>query len=310
MSVGATAANVENQMRIGHLDKDDFAVQSLLLLGHSNSSGNTKFHVEDEVALEYKIDAGRYYPYITSEECPFINEIKEDFMGNTRHYCADLNFGNQNLWPEVLSEEMLKSVSRGQQSDIEKSTRRRADKIAISTMSIGGFSNMLDGCPSDHSHINEDLSNALLSSSLVLGSLSKSRKDSRRSECLSTSTQELPKRKRPILSPTKSNNYLESTPLTLVNPPQALDLPNHIKERKSSTERYRQRNHRRKQFFDSKLVKVVDLLQKYRLMMSAKVSQPNGCYYTASSGPLYPNPSFFMFYRQRLKASTTKTGTD
>ena len=132
---------------------------------------------------------------------------------------------------------------------------------------------MRDVCPNDHSHINEDLSNALLSSSLVLGSLSKSRKDSRRSECLSTSMQELPKRKRPILSPTKSNNYLESTPLPLVNPSQVLDLPYQIKERKSSAERYRQRNHRRKQFFDSKLVKVVDLLQKYRLMMSAEVSE-------------------------------------
>lgn len=273
MSLDATAANVENHIKIGHLDKDDFAVQSLLLLGHSNSSGNTKSHAKDEVSVEYKIDAGRYFPYITSDECPFINEIKKDFIGNTRHYCTDLNYGNQNLWPEVLSEEMLESVFKSQQNDVEKSTRRRADKIAISTMSIGGFSNMRDVRPSDHSHINEDLSNALLSSSLVLGSLSKSRKDSRRSECLSTSTQELPKRKRPILSPTKSNNYLESTPLPLVNPSQVPDLPNQIKERKSSAERYRQRNHRRKQFFDSKLVKVVDLLQKYRLMMSAEVSQ-------------------------------------
>ena len=43
------------------------------------------------------------------------------------------------------------------------------------------------------------------------------------------------------------------------------------KERKNSAERYRQRNHRRKQFFGNKIVKVVELLVKYREMMSLKV---------------------------------------
>ena len=305
MSVGATAANVEGHITVGHLDKDDFAVQSLLLLGHSNTSESTKSHAEIDVATKRDNDVGRQYPYISTHVYHSAHEIKEDFLGNMRQYCNDFSYGSQTPRSEVMSKEIQKPVPKALQNHIEKiTTRRRADKIAIS---IDGFSSMRDVCPSNHSHINEDLSNALLSSSLVLGSLSKSKKESRKSECLSASTQELPKRKRLILSPTKSNNHVESTPLPLVNQPQVADQPNHIKERKSSAERYRQRNHRRKQFFDSKLVKVVDLLQKYRLMLSAEVSQPVACRYNAL---IESYPPFSIFHQQRLTASTTQKGTD
>ena len=273
MSLCATSINVEGHMNNGHLDKDDFAVQSLLLLGHPDSLESAKLYAANEMSMKCVNDVDRHIPYIISQEYHSAHKINNEFLGNMRQYCSDLDNGSQTLTHEVISKSVVKPVTNAQQKHIEKITsKRRAEKINITSMSVGGFSNINDVCPSDHSHMNEDLSNALLSSSLVLGSLSKSKKDSRKSECPSTSTQELPKRKR-LLPPTASKNNVESTPLPLVNPPQLLDLSSHIKERKSSSERYRQRNHRRKQFFDSKLVKVVDLLQKYRLLLSAEVSQ-------------------------------------
>lgn len=260
-------------MTNGHLDKDDFAVQSLLLLGHSDSSESAKVYAANEMSMKCIIDVDRHIPYIISQEYESAHKMNNEFLGNMRQYCSDIDYGSQTLRPEVISRSVVKPVTKAQQKHIEKiSAKRRAEKINITSMSIGGFSNMNDVCPSNHSHMNEDLSNALLSSSLVLGSLSKSKKDPRKSECPSTSTQEFPKRKRLLLPSTSSKNNVELTHLPLVNPTQVLDLSNHIKERKSSAERYRQRNHRRKQFFDSKLVKVVDLLQKYRLLLSAEVS--------------------------------------
>lgn len=274
MSMCATSMNVEGHMTNGHLDKDDFAVQSLLLLGHSDSSESAKLYAANDMSMKCIIDVDRHIPYIISQEYQSAHKMNNEFLGNMRQYCSDIDYRSQTLRPEVISKSAVKPVTKAQQKHIEKiSTKRRAEKMNITSMSMGGFSNMNDVCPSNHSHLNEDLSNALLSSSLVLGSLSKSKKDPRKSECPSTSTQELPKRKRLLLPSTTSKNTVESTHLPLVNPPQVLDLSNHIKERKSSAERYRQRNHRRKQFFDSKLVKVVDLLQKYRLLLSAEVSQ-------------------------------------
>ena len=270
MSLGVFASSVEGDLIGGHLDKDNFAVQSLLLLGYSNSSESTKPRAETEVAMKCGNDFGHHFSYITSQEYHTAHEMKNDFVSDMQQYCTDLNYRSQTPRPEVILKETPEPASKATQNHMEKvDTKHRADKIAIS---IAGNSNLRDVCPSNHLHITEDFSNALLSSSLVLGSLSKSKKYPRKSECPGTSTHELPKRKRLILSPTKYNNYLESTPLPFVNPAQVLDLSNHIKERKSSAERYRQRNHRRKQFFDSKLVKVVDLLQKYRIMLSAEVS--------------------------------------
>ena len=124
--------------------------------------------------------------------------------------------------------------------------------------------------------ITEDLSNALLSTTLVLASVSKSKKwpllntisdvniPAKRRRNSSTSLRceaETPVKQEGDRGGEISNSSCNR---------EVRDLPAE-KKRKSNADRYRERNSRRKQFFGNKLVRLIDLLRKYKLMISAEV---------------------------------------
>lgn len=125
--------------------------------------------------------------------------------------------------------------------------------------------------------ITEDLSNALLSTSLVLASVSKSKKW----PLLSTNSDVNipPKRRRnsstslrreaetPVIQEGDRAGEIANNSYNR----EVRDLPAE-KKRKSNADRYRERNSRRKQFFGNKLVRLIDLLRQYKLMISAEVT--------------------------------------
>jgi hypothetical protein len=127
--------------------------------------------------------------------------------------------------------------------------------------------------------IKDDLANALLTSSLVLHSVTHSKKR------LLASDSNNAKHKRGVLLPpsSKASNIepnenscshesLKSNTIIDSDSGRSQSSSPTPKIRKSSAERYRQRNHRRKQFFGDKLVRVVELLEKYRGLISEGVS--------------------------------------
>ena len=127
--------------------------------------------------------------------------------------------------------------------------------------------------------ITDCLSSALISTSLVLASISKVKKritPGNPSDCTPA------KRNRGdhTISPPRSSR---SAPRKITDPGSTLDSKSDAnkivfgmsqKTQKSSADRYRERNSRRKQFFGSKLERVVELLKLYRLQQleKAKVS--------------------------------------
>ena len=125
--------------------------------------------------------------------------------------------------------------------------------------------------------ITEDLSNALLSTSLVLASVSKSKKW----PLLNTNSnvKNPLKRRRSPSSLMQCDNKIS----TFKDGSQVVNIRNKFsaredkdfpseKKRKSNADRYRERNFRRKQFFGNKLVRLIDLLKKYKVMISAQVN--------------------------------------
>lgn len=131
------------------------------------------------------------------------------------------------------------------------------------------------GCSEE---ISDDLSNALISSSLVLASVSKTKKRISPTTCDSNL-----KRRRVV---TSSELTLETSAVTLAPSPKSFAsekglgnkayvnknmLSSIQKTSKSSSDRYRERNSRRKHFFENKLGKVVELLKQYRLKILLKV---------------------------------------
>lgn len=130
--------------------------------------------------------------------------------------------------------------------------------------------------------ISDDLSNALISSSLVLASVSKTKKRISPTTCDSSH-----KRRRVIVS---SEPTLETSAPILASSLKCSasekSLSNKVymnknmpsstqKTTKSSSDRYRERNSRRKHFFENKLGKVVELLKQYRLRILLKVKNWN-----------------------------------
>jgi hypothetical protein len=126
--------------------------------------------------------------------------------------------------------------------------------------------------------MSDDLSNALISSSLVLASVSKTKKRISPASCDSSH-----KRRRIVVS---SESPLETSAATLASSVKCSAsekgvgnkiyvnknmLSSTQKTTKSSSDRYRERNSRRKHFFENKLGKVVELLKQYRLRILLKV---------------------------------------
>jgi hypothetical protein len=126
--------------------------------------------------------------------------------------------------------------------------------------------------------MSDDLSNALISSSLVLASVSKTKKRISPASCDSSN-----KRRRIVVS---SESPLETSAATLTSSVKCSAsekgvgnkiyvnknmLSSTQKTTKSSSDRYRERNSRRKHFFENKLGKVVELLKQYRLRILLKV---------------------------------------
>ena len=126
--------------------------------------------------------------------------------------------------------------------------------------------------------ITDCLSSALISTSLVLASISKVKKRilpaGNSSDCIPA------KRSRgnhPVTPPRSSRSALRN----VADPESSLCLKSDaiksvlsmsLKTQKSSADRYRERNSRRKQFFGRKLERVVELLKQYRLLQLEKVS--------------------------------------
>lgn len=136
-----------------------------------------------------------------------------------------------------------------------------------------------DKFKSDPMDIKEDLANALMTSSLVLQSVTHSKKRPFVSDSNNA------KHKRGVLLPPSSkvsklepnvdtcnHKSLKSNTIIRSDGVQNQSPAVTPKIRKSSAERYRQRNHRRKQFFGDKLVRVVELLEKYRGLVAEGVS--------------------------------------
>jgi hypothetical protein len=136
-----------------------------------------------------------------------------------------------------------------------------------------------DRFKSDPMNIKEDLANALITSSLVLHSVTHSKKRPLVSDSNNA------KHKRGVLLPPSSKvsklepnvdtcNHKSLKSNTIIRSDGVQNQSPAItpKMRKSSAERYRQRNHRRKQFFGDKLVRVVELLEKYRRLVAEGVS--------------------------------------
>lgn len=126
--------------------------------------------------------------------------------------------------------------------------------------------------------ITDCLSSALISTSLVLASISKVKK---RISPVGNSSDSIPaKRSRanhPVTPPRSSRSALRK----VADPESSLCLKSDaiksvlsmsLKTQKSSADRYRERNSRRKQFFGRKLERVVELLKQYRLLQLEKVS--------------------------------------
>ena len=253
-------------------DNANAAVLSLLLLGSSKSLAESKL---SEISIKrchggekIIVKASNRGTHKSSSDCKY----------------DDLKSLKTNGTPKGVIDAQFNSCS----NDLTKGTDCKPNMEHICATALRG--------------VNQDLSNALLSSSLVLGSLSKSRGD----QYLPTNQSNL-KRKRGILLPPSSrvgSDNISCCPLSESSPTNSVEIKSyeeshtavtaastiptisvHInkkqihssskskenKERKSSAERYRQRNHRRKQFFGNKIVKVVELLVKYREMMSLKV---------------------------------------
>lgn len=133
-------------------------------------------------------------------------------------------------------------------------------------------------CSGCSDEISDDLSNALITSSLVLASVSKTKKRISPATCDSNL-----KRRRVV---TSSEFTLETSAVTLASSPKCYAsekglgnkayvnknmLSSTQKTTKSSSDRYRERNSRRKHFFENKLGKVVELLKQYRLRILLKV---------------------------------------
>ena len=252
-----------------HHENANAAVLSLLLLGSSKSLDASEF--KDIKSRSWK----KGDEIIVKTSYPGNREISTDCKN------GDLKDSMIDFTPKQFVD--VQALCRGNQ--LTKGTDCTADVGHICATALRG--------------VNQDLSNALLSSSLVLGSLSKSR-----GENYLSGSQGHAKRRRGILLPPSSRvgrdkilcfpssepSPIDSKEKKSVEKTSAIAIAasnieaadtndeerqNHSsskhKERKNSAERYRQRNHRRKQFFGNKIVKVVELLVKYREMMSLKV---------------------------------------
>ena len=268
----ANSFDTTNHISSCQHDNANAAVLSLLLLGSSKSLDTSEFDDTksrswkrgDEIIVKTSCRGTRE----TSTDCKH-DDLKNSTINSIPKHCID-----------------AEALSRGNQ--LIKKTECTPDVGHICATALRG--------------VNQDLSNALLSSSLVLGSLSKSR-----GEKYLSGSQGDAKRRRGILLPPSSRvghdkilcfPSSEPSPIDFtekkteeVTPTIAATASNikaadtndekkqnhsssrhkESKERKNSAERYRQRNHRRKQFFGNKIVKVVELLVKYREMMSLKV---------------------------------------
>jgi hypothetical protein len=237
-------------------DKDEAAVQSLLLLGSNKTAERSEIAINTSF-LQRKV-TDDYFLSITSKERQQLELLQtKSFIKRSQ---------KQTLLSVISIPESLTDVS-GQLP------------MALLAKSI------VDGKKSESSSsrnlekVNEDLSNALLSSSLVLNSLSKSRKEFGDRDNRHASSGGNLKRKRGILLPPSSKVPLiksekapgDSMPTADLDTDE-MELSPRSKGRRSSAERYRQRNHRRKQTFGNKLVRVVQLLEQYRQMVNVNVS--------------------------------------
>ena len=237
-------------------DKDEAAVQSLLLLGSNMTAEHSEIAINSS-SLQRKV-ADDYFLSITSKE-----RIQFELLQT------------KSLIKRSQKHALLSVISPPESlADI---TGQLPIALLAKSFVDGKKS---ENCSSrNHEKVNEDLSNALLSSSLVLNSLSKSRKEFGDRDNRHASSGSNLKRKRGILLPPSSKIPLmkpdkvlcDSTPTADLDMDE-MELSPRSKGRRSSAERYRQRNHRRKQTFGNKLVRVVQLLEQYRQMVNSKVS--------------------------------------
>lgn len=133
------------------------------------------------------------------------------------------------------------------------------------------------GCSDE---IGDDLSNAFISSTLVLASVTKTKKR------LSLTTCDSSHKRRRVVHSTEPTLETSAATLALSLKCSASEkvLGNKVfvsknvlsstqKTPKSSSDRYRERNSRRKHFFENKLGKVVELLKQYRLRILLQVTK-------------------------------------
>lgn len=251
---GKNAAKISSASLVQ--DKDEAAVQSLLLLGSNKTVERAEIAI-NSFSFQRKV-ADDYFLSITSKERQQLDLLQtKSFTKRSQKHTLMSGISRPESLTDVSGQLpialLAKSIVDGRKS--ENLSSRNLEKV------------------------NEDLSNALLSSSLVLNSLSKSRKEFGDRENRHAPSGGNLKRKRGILLPPSSKVPLmksdkvhgDSAP-TVDQETDEMELSPRSKGRRSSAERYRQRNHRRKQTFGNKLVRVVQLLEQYRRMINANVS--------------------------------------
>lgn len=267
-------------------NNDAAAVQSLLLLGCTGT-------VEDANVGSFPYcGRGKNFEPIVQLDLKKCNPVKGLTDWNAKQVPSSSSSGNINnhvLMPMIASSSNFDDGRKMAKKDHEEDPFTLDKQKSLQKCSEMLYPLLNGDCSNGQSGLNEDLSNALLSSSLVLGSLSKSKKclksemNDQNSNLTSQNLSTL-KRKRGVLLPPSSrvsspselrNN--EVTPSVSSTASRKTEDPNSktpaLKVRKNSAERYRQRNHRRKQILGSKLIRFVELLKRYRAMMAAEVSK-------------------------------------
>ena len=206
------------------------------------------------------------------------------------NYAAKLAL-HQNFSSHEINVGITKSPLSIEHAEGAKFTQKKIDVVSMlrNGSSDGSKIDQISGIVSGVSHGfdgTDDLSNAVMSASLVLASVSRPKKRLLSNVVCEASKDTSVKRRRgPTPSSTKADTNQDmassssasssslapksfSTDAPTIIPPHS---SNHLKNLKSSADRYRERNVRRKQFFGNKLMKVVDLLRKYRLLLASEV---------------------------------------
>jgi hypothetical protein len=223
-----------------------------------------------------------YESFVQCEHDKYVAAIQSLlFLGNISTALNDNSVTEVgNIFPELRS-----SQCHGDEIDENECTSKHGQLLPQKILKRPAEYNKI-ACPvrkansnSCSDEMSDDLSNALISSSLVLASVSKTKKRISLSSCDSSH-----KRRRMVVS---SESTLETSVATIASSAKCSasekGLGNKIyvnknmlsstqKATKSSSDRYRERNSRRKHFFENKLGKVVELLKQYRLRILLKVT--------------------------------------